>query len=601
MAAVFAATAILVFVSAHAEGSYFATQWPLLGAVLIVVAVALLLLGAPVSAWQLAAAGALAVLGLIALASTTWGALPDIAWKTLDQALIAAAALLVGAMAAGFDRRGSRLILGGVLAGTVLLAVEMMYRLQAGSAPGSWFEGRKVDGPVGYHNAQGAFFAIGIPLALWASTRAPALARFAGGGAAITLVGALLVTQSRGAIIATFAAIVVQLAVARDGRLLAHAVLTTLVGGALVLPLRDIDAALVNASNAAAPQFRSFAGYTIVGAGALGLICALPLTRTVRLIALGAAALAIGGALVAAVPHLSDVRPAIHRALNGEEPTNLPAGETRLSSLSLTGRTQIWRIALDTYRSAPVLGHGSGRFTELFTRARTNHDLYVLEPHSIELEYLSELGIPGIAAFAAFLLLAGIALAKRGAARAGRAAGAGVLVALLAQASIDWTFSFPALVAASLLAVGAATGRGTLRAARPLPILAGVAVSLAVAVALAGPFLAERDLHRARAGSTPADRAWQLLRDARAFNPWSPGVIDYQGELAEDAGHFRQAADLYGKAEKLSRLSWVEEYRRARALRSARLVAEAKVACKRAQELNPLEQLLERGPCDFGL
>jgi O-Antigen ligase len=600
VAAAFAATAILVFVSAHAEGSYFATQWPLLGVVLIVVAVALLLLGAPVSLWQLAAAGALTLLGLIALASTAWGGLPDIAWKTLDQALIAAAALLVGAMATGFDRRGSRLILGGVLAGTVVLAVDMMYRLQAGSAPGSWFEGRKVDGPVGYHNAQAAFFAIGIPLALWASTRGPALARFAGGAAAATLVGALLVTQSRGAIIATFAAVVVQTAFARDGRLLAHTVFATFVGGALILPLRDLDAALVNASNAAAPQFRSFSGYTLVGAAALGLICSLPLVRTVRLVTLGAAAVAIVGAGVAAVPHLGDVRPDIHRALHGEEPTNLPAGETRLSSLSLTGRTQIWRVALDTYRSAPVLGQGSGRFTEHFTRARTNHNLYVLEPHSIELEFLSELGLPGIAAFAGFVLLAGIGLAKRGGPRAPRAAGAAVLVALLAQASIDWTFSFPALVAASLLAVGAAMGRGTLRASRPLPILGGVVVSLAVAVALAGPYLAERDLRRARAASTPADRAWQLLRDARAYNPWSPGVVDYQGELAEDDGRFRQAADLYGKAEKLSRLSWVEEYRRARALRSGHLVADAKVACKRAQELNPLEQLLERGPCDFG-
>jgi hypothetical protein len=595
-AALTAAVAVLVFVSAHAEGSYFASAWPLLGAVLVVAATALMLLQASASGWQAAAAASLAIFGLVALASVEWGGLPDIAWKTLDAAVIGGAALLLGSLISGVHARGPGLVLTGVLCGSTALALELVYRLQAGSAPSSWFDGRKVEGPVMYHNAQGAFFAIGIPLALWATTRRPGLARAAGGFACLTLIAALLVTQSRGALLATLAAVVVQLALAREARLVAHAVLASLLGAALVIPFRDVDAALVNGSNHAAAQFRSFAGWGLLAAAVLAAIAALPRTRTVRRGLVGLTAVLVVAALAVGAPHAGDLRPAIHRALNGEEPTSLPGGQTRLSSLSLTGRKQIWRVAVDSYRDAPLLGHGSGSFTEIFTRERKDHNLYVLQPHSIELEVLAELGLPGAAAFAGFIVLLAIGLVRGRASRAGRAAAAAVLVALLAQASLDWTFSFPALVAAALLVAGAATGRGSIRVRAAPASLALTAVAAAALVSLGGPYLATHDLSRAREAATP-DRAWQLLRRARGFDPWNAEVIDYQAQVAENAGRFREAAALYGHASTLARISWAEEYRRARALREGGFIPASKEACLRARSLNPLEPLLTRGLC----
>jgi hypothetical protein len=591
-----AAVALLVAVSAHAEGSYFASAWPLLGAVLVVATASLVLIQAPVSSFQAAAAGSLALLGLVALASTAWGGLPDIAWRTFDQCMIGAAALLLGSLLRGLHARGAQLVLAGVLVGSTALALELLYKLQAGTAPGSWFDGRKVEGPVQYHNAQGAFFALGIPLALWATTRSRWPVRAAGGLAAVALAAALLVTQSRGALLAALAAVVLQVVFSRNTRLLAHAVFASLLTGALVIPFRDVDAALVDAADKASHQFRTFDAYALLGAVALAAVCALPRTRTFRRTLLALAAICVVSGLAVAAPRAHEAESSLRRALNGQEPTTLPGGQTRLSSLSLTGRAQIWRIGLDTYRDAPLLGHGSGSFTEIFTRARTNHDLYVLQPHSIELELLDELGLPGALAFAGFVVLLGVGLVRGRAPRGERAAAGAVVVALLAQASIDWTFSFPALVAASLLVAGAASGPGRVRARATLVAAGASLVAVVLLVALAGPYLATTELAHAKSATT-SDRAWQLLRHAHAFDPWNADVVDYQGQVAEGAGRFRQAARLYAKAETLTRLSWVEEYRRARAFRAGGFSAASKAACRRAQSLNPLEKLLTEGPC----
>lgn len=588
--------AVLVFVSGRDEGSYFASAWPLLGAVLVVAAVALMLLQAPVALWPAASAAALVALGLVAVASTAWGGLPDIAWKTLDQSLIGAAALLLGSFVAGFARNGSRLVLGGVLAATVVLALELLYRLQAGTAPDAWFDGRKVEGPLRYHNAQGAFFAIGVPLALWATTQRKATVRAAGGLSCLALVAGMLVTQSRGALLAALAATAVQVAVSRDVRLLAHAILAGLLGAALVIPFRHVDAALVNDPGHAASQFRSFSGWSLLAAVLFAVVSALPRTRLMRRAAVAVSGLAVLGAVAFALPHLDEVGPKLDRALNGEEPTRLPGGQTRLSSLSLTGRTQIWRVALDSYRDAPVLGHGSGTFTEIFTRDRTNKDLYVLQPHSIELEVLDELGLSGALAFAAFVILLLVGLVRGRGPRSARAAAAAAVIVLVAQASVDWTFSFPALVAAVLLVAGAATGPGLLRVRATPAVLGGAAVAIAALVALGGPYLATRHLSDAKGAATP-QKAWDLLQKARGLDPWNAEVVDYQGQVAEDAGRYREAARLYGRAATLARLSWVEEYRRARALHEGQFIPEAKAACLRAQALNPLERLLEQGPC----
>ena len=201
---------------------------------------------------------------------------------------------------------------------------------------------------------------------------------------------------------------------------------------------------------------------------------------------------------------------------------------------------------------------------------------------------------------AAFAALA-VAVVRGSASRAFKGAAAGAVIALLAESSIDWTFSFPALTAAAFLVAGAAAHRNGALArssGRTAVVVAGVAV--AALVAFAGPYFSAHDVQVANASGTSSDRAWTLLRRARAFDPWNADALHAQGQLAEGAHEYDLAARLYLRAADLSRNAWSEQYARARALRSGGHVAAAKSVCAAAQHMNPLEPLLERGACDFG-
>ena len=171
----------VVYGFARASGGYYPDSWPLLGGLLVAACATAVAIGAIPRRSLALAALSLAGLGAVAAASVAWGGIPGPAWTTLDQALLAAAALVLGATAAATADRMAEAVIGGVGLGLCLLAAELLYRLQAGEVPDSWFEGREIQGAVGYHNALGAFFAVGIPIALWAGVHRAVWLRAAGG------------------------------------------------------------------------------------------------------------------------------------------------------------------------------------------------------------------------------------------------------------------------------------------------------------------------------------------------------------------------------------------------------------------------------------
>ncbi|HEY2777670.1 MAG TPA: O-antigen ligase family protein [Gaiellaceae bacterium] len=594
-----AATAAFVVAALDSEGAYYASAWPLVGAALVLAACALGAAGGTCT-WPMAAAAlAFVAFGGIAVLSVLWGGLPDVAWTWLDQMAIAAAALVVGALAGTLGSgSGRRIVILGVYAGVTFEALYLLARLTTESAPATWFYGRQVAGPLQYHNAQGACFAIALPLALWLSTRRTLAVRAAAGAATVLLGAGMLVTQSRGAVIAACVAVAAQCLIERRMRLAAHAVLGAFAIALLVVPLRTVDAALVD-SLGNTPAFHRYAAWSILVALGLAAVFALPLSRRTTIATTGVACAILGGALIIAAMRASDISHAARRAVNGEKTADLPAGQTRLSSLSLSGRRQIWRIALDAYADHPLLGRGAGEFTTYFTAKRANKDLYVLQPHSIELEALSELGVPGLLALVAGFGALAFAVVRGTAGRGIKGAAAGAVLALLVQASIDWTFSFPALVVPTFLVAGAAAARGARGAPDLGVVIAWIGAALVALVALAGPYLSAHEVSAAKASSS-RDAAWSLLRRARGFDPWNAEAFDAQAGVAQAAGEYRRAADLYARAADLSRNAWAEEYRRARALRALGDTTAAKAACARALRLNPVEPLVERGACDFG-
>jgi tetratricopeptide (TPR) repeat protein len=207
---------------------------------------------------------------------------------------------------------------------------------------------------------------------------------------------------------------------------------------------------------------------------------------------------------------------------------------TRLASGS-GNRYDYWRIAVHAWRDRPLLGVGAGNYDEVYFRERaTTED--VRQPHSIELQALSELGLAGAALLALVLAWGarGLAAAARRspAARFQAVAAVGCATAWLAHTSVDWLHLLPGLTGMAL-----AAGVVLVRVRDPLPAAAavrpatrqGLALAVAVSIALAAAglglsrqWLAERFERQAQSALAArpadalrlADRSLRLDREA---------------------------------------------------------------------------------------
>jgi O-Antigen ligase len=542
------------------------------------------------------------VLGAWNLVSITWGGLPEVAWRSFDQALLGAAALTAGSLLASAASRTA--VLAGFAAGVTLQAAEFVYRLQAGPVSDDWYESdpHKIAGPLGYANAQAGFFGLAIPITLWLTRDRRLAVRATAGAATAVLVGSLLLTQSRGGVLFAAVAILLQAAVSRDLRLLALDVIVFAEGCVLWVPLHDVDKAIVADPTTAAPTLQRYGAWLIVAAAILATVAAANPARPGprRAIVAIAALLALAG-LAFGLPRLgstSQIRATFHDALLKTNTARLRAGETRLGSLSSSGRVDLWRVAAKAIEDRPIVGLGAGRYAA-YWGANRPIDFYVLQPHSVELEVMSELGIVGAALFTVFVLLVlGGLLIRNSVPAAVKGVGTGVFAMLILQASVDWTLSFPALAAGGLVAVGACIVGRRPKASSGLETAAVLVAVAAGLAAVAPPFLAARRLAHAEAvAAKNPDEAWSIAASAHSIQPWNAAVISFQGQLAEQAGDYLRAARLYGQASRLARQPWIDEFRRARVLRSAGLRRASSSACKGAMAANPLEPSLRAGPC----
>jgi hypothetical protein len=597
------AVAVLVAGTLQASGAYYAIAGGITGALLVVIAGVLLVGGRVPSAPVAAFAAAFVALGAWSLASTAWGGLPHFALRFLGLLLTVAAAAVAGSCLATFSS-GQHAVVGGVGLGIVAHAVIQLLAVGTHTAPSSWFEVRYLAGPVGYHNAEATILVVGLPIAIWAGASSGRFIRATGAAAAGLLVGTILLTQSRGAILAAIVSAVVQIAVSRRLRVAALSIALGATGALLFMPLRSVDRALV-AGDVHAGELSAYVLYTCACALALGVLSIPEITvawrpkRRHSLIAVaGAAVLLVGGVASAAV--LSNREDGLYHRLTAEPNSTslVPGGETRFSSVSPTGRVQQWRIAAHMAGERPFVGYGTATFARRWGHDRTILELYVLQAHSIEMELASELGLIGCALGLAAAIALGIGIARGvGGERGIGAVAAAASVGFLAQASIDWVLSFPA-VAASVALVAGAASTGAVRAPGVARTVAyGAAVLVGVFV-LSGPALAAFELRQAKdAGPERFASAWSSVQRARSFDRWDPAVVSYEGILAESAGRFAVAASLYGRAADLSQQPWVDWYRQARALKRAGLVAASRAKCRQATASDPLERNLRTGAC----
>jgi len=237
--------------------------------------------------------------------------------------------------------------------------------------------------------------------------------------------------------------------------------------------------------------------------------------------------------------------------LSDSSASSTTATETRLLSGS-GNRYDYWRIAWHVFTSHPVAGVGAGNYTDWYFRERHTQEA-IQNPHSLELQTASELGVVGLALLA--LAIAAVALGARRlraaardlpAARTIMVGALGVAVVWIVDTSGDWMHLLPGVSAIALAAVavllqaGAPRGAGDTSpsAGGRLPLLAGTA-GVAFLLAVGGASLLRSglvqnylDSARAELGAHPA----AAIRDAgRALRLDSANLDAYYVEAAGQA------------------------------------------------------------------
>ena len=474
-------------------------------------------------------AGALVLVGLIglgvwAIVSSAWAESAQQAVIDGNRWLVIAAVLGAGLVLLRSDRRAA--VLTALLALSIVAVATWVLIRMLGGEPEAVFLLGRLDRPLGYINAEGTVFAMGLWLcAAAAELRRPLIAGVGAAGA--TLCGCLVVlTQSRGAVLAATVAGVAVLALVpgRQRRLWMLAVVGGAIAAAAPVLLDVFDAGATTgvprdvARDAAwatlGASFGAGLAWMLAGAAHARLIAGRPgrvrtLSRAgqAAVAVLAVAALAIAAGSAGRVSDYVDRQYDAFVHLKDPTATIAPGGE---GSRLLTGagnRYDYWRVAWSGFRERPVLGVGAGNYDRLWFRDRkTVED--VRQPHSLQLQALVELGLVGGALVA--LLMFGLAL---GAWRATRGAGGsevtravvvgalGGVTVWLAHTSVDWMHLLPGVTAIALLLAAvllrARSGPATPVISSPRPVSGrrvAVAVGVAAVVILAGASLSRQGL-----------------------------------------------------------------------------------------------------------
>lgn len=266
---------------------------------------------------------------------------------------------------------------------------------------------------------------------------------------------------------------------------------------------------------------------------------------------------------------------------------------------SLDGpRAEIWSSAFRAFESAPLTGIGPGTFVYWWTGDVTNGD-QLQDAHSLYIETLAELGLPGLLALLAFLgLLVAAALRALRSLVRGRDLGAaaamiGIGAVFLTQAGVDWMWEIPAIALPGLgaLTIAAASASKSLRR-RGAITPARVALTLLCIVAGAAqiPALVSTQSLRTSAGLLPGGfdaRARKLAEDASAASPWAASPHSQLALIDLARGQTSAARSEIKLAIEREPTNWVLPFIELRAALAQGDSAGALGALDRAAQLNP--------------
>jgi hypothetical protein len=530
-------------------------------------------------------------------ASMAWSIAPDATWTELNRviayALVAATALTVGA---SLPRAAERIAKGYL----VIAAVVALYALGGKAIPAAHIPGlidlnhtaffSRLRAPLAYWNALALFCVLAVPIAVQTAAD-PARGRRGRAAAVIALVLLLTtigLTYSRGGVAVLAVALIVLLALGPDRLRTAAVAAAGVIGAAPALAVgftrSDLTHDLVPLGRRTDDGLL-FAAALIVGAVAAVLVERLLERRADRIVPTAvqrrrAVAIAAIGAVVAVALAAGGLA-ASNRGLTGSvsqgfdsfksvkfERQNDPA---RILQTNSGNRWVWWSEAVGAWADRPLAGWGAGSFPLLHRRYRHNA-LEVLQPHSVPLQFLAEVGLIGALIGLAALGLLAAAGAQRVAAGV-RAARAGIppgpehryaialfaaVVAWLVHMWFDWDWDIPgvALPLFAFLGVLAARPRGTPGRALAPPrsgavvgarlgaLALAAALTCAVVLSAVLPSLA-RD-HTRKATEAFARTNWaEAVRQADIAQRLNPVAVDgllLEARAAGRSGQFTLAS-----------------------------------------------------------
>ncbi len=514
-----------------ASGSIRAADWLAYAVLAAFVLGVVLLSGAAVRPGRLPLIALGLLLGFAALTaiSAAWSPVPSLARDDGLLALFYAIALLTPLLTlrSSVDRLTGMVAV--VLALSALGVWSAFYLRNHGDQEILYNNGR-LDFPVSYWNGQAAMALIAFwpAIALAARRELHPVIRALSLGGATAMICLWLGTQSKGAGVALGASAIVVFAVSRARlRLLVPTALVTILGAVAAKPLTE---PYRTDGQAFTDAVRNAGTVTLVLAG-VGLLLGLGYAfadRRVRVsprVRLWAARIVLGliclTVLVGAVGFFSAVDHPVRATQDRwDDFKDIDSGASATSNFGAIGsnRYDFWRVAWEEFERHPAAGIGAYGWGEAYLV----HGESLETPqraHSLSLDALSELGIPGFLLIvgAGITVLVAIGLRARNSLAASGALGTAAYFAV--HTGGDWVWTIPAVGIPAFVIVGIALSEDR---ASSLPgrvtIPAGIFVVLAAVLAFSPPWLSSRLVQQAYDAPTLAE-AKNDLRWARRLDP----------------------------------------------------------------------------------
>lgn len=523
--------ALGMFVSAL----YDFVDWAPVAALALVAAV-IVLMGPGV---RLSRPAALVVAGLVLLlaittASLAWADSVDRAWTEVHRVALYVA-VFVTACALTRTREHAASLGPSLAVAVAFPALLALGRVVAGDE--SAFVQGRLDAPVDYINGVAAMLLIGFwPCVSVALRRDRPLLAGLGLGLAAIEVGLMVLTQSRGAVAALLVCAVVLVALTQVRTVLVW-VLLVIVGAALAgLPwtLEVYDDALPRPGTPVDGDLVAQAGLAILLTSMIaGVIWGAVCRFGDRIAPAGgrlagiAASVLIGAGAVGGVVAVGNPAEVVQEQYDRfiENDTTSPRSVRFIDGGGF--RADLWRVALDQFADAPLQGVGAGSYGITYYQRR-EHPGAVRQPHSLGLQWLSELGVAGGLAFLLFCggLLWALARAREQAAVLVPCGGA--VLGWLVYTNLDWTWNLPAITGlAFVAAAGLVHSDERLRwdpRRHRAPIGLALVVIAALVASLGRQYVAER--HQRDAVAAVGTSPGIALRETRKALELDPDAMD---------------------------------------------------------------------------